>query len=515
MIVLKYPGWSALFLAAMTVSGVPIWYAYRCGLLLATEQASAWQFGLACAVLATCSVAIPSLAVGACKRGRVGSALLGGLASICLLGFSIYGTATVELMQRAAQSSERGDEEQRLRDLRAELKAAQDRIAGLGVHRSAAQIDAEMKAEQQSVRWAATEGCTRATTAESRAYCATQARLFGELAGAGEADRHLAGIERIRQQIKDVLASRRPSMADFEVALIARILKADKDAVELIRAVGRAIAIDLVGVAFLTLVWANHPETQASGCIPIVRATRWWWWQRRNQREHARVDHATSGERAPANAMPSSPIGAPNASVNRPGKRATLSPKKGATLIPVGQVLTFPRAIIPNASNNATPGVGDSRGEDHQPPQPVLGAAALAILPAPIPKPVHRPSPLVGDNSREHDVETIGGILPAFDRDHLERVEGASASASDICAALQTWCAKNGVKVPSQKRLGLYLAGLGFKRWKRNGKMHYQHVHLKGATRRSSQGWPERQDDSAKSISAASAYEDEFSRVTV
>ena len=52
-------------------------------------------------------------------------------------------------------------------------------------------------------------------------------------------------------------------MADFEVALIARILKADKDAVELIRAVGRAVAIDLVGVAFLTLVWANHPETQA------------------------------------------------------------------------------------------------------------------------------------------------------------------------------------------------------------------------------------------------------------
>src|SRR5262249_38992142 len=161
--------------------------------------------------------------VGAWKRGRVGSALLGGLASCCLLGFSIYGTATVELMQRAALSSERGKEEQRLRDLRAELKAAQDRIADLGVHRSAAQIDAEMKAEQQSARWTATEGCTRATTAESRAYCATHARLFGELAGAGEADRHLARIERIRQQIKDVLASLRPSMTDFEVALIARI----------------------------------------------------------------------------------------------------------------------------------------------------------------------------------------------------------------------------------------------------------------------------------------------------
>jgi len=130
---LKYSGWSALFLAALTASGVPIWYAYRCGLLLATEQAGAWKFGLVGAVLAACSVAIPSLAVGAWKRGRVGSALLGTLASACLLAFSMYGTATVEVMQRAAQATERDGKEQRLRDLRAELKAAQDRIADLGV----------------------------------------------------------------------------------------------------------------------------------------------------------------------------------------------------------------------------------------------------------------------------------------------------------------------------------------------------------------------------------------------
>ena len=76
---------------------------------------------------------------------------------------------------------------------------------------------------------------------------------------------------------------------------------------------------------------------------------------------------------------------------------------------------------------------------------------------------------------------TIGGILPAFDREYLDRVEGASASARDICASLQAWCSKHDVEVPSQKRLGLYLAGVGFERWKRNGKMHYKHVRLKGA----------------------------------
>jgi hypothetical protein len=88
---------------------------------------------------------------------------------------------------------------------------------------------------------------------------------------------------------------------------------------------------------------------------------------------------------------------------------------------------------------------------------------------------------LAGDNSREHhQLENIGGILPAFEHEHLARVEGASASASDICAALQAWCSKHDLKVPSQKRLGLYLTGLGFRKWKRNGNIHYQHVRLEG-----------------------------------
>jgi hypothetical protein len=177
-------------------------------------------------------------------------------------------------------------------------------------------------------------------------------------------------------------------MADFEVALIARILKADKDAVELIRAVGRAIAIDLVGVAFLTLVWANHPDTRAWGSTQLVRGTRWRRWQR-IEHEDSQAVHATDTEIAPANAIPSPPVGAPNASVDRLGKKATLSPKKGATSIPDGQILTFPRATFPNASINATP--ADNCGEGDHPPQPVLGATALAILPAAIPKPVHRP----------------------------------------------------------------------------------------------------------------------------
>jgi len=475
VIILKCPGWSALFLAALAASGVPVWYAYRCGLLLATGEEGAWQFGLVCAVIAACSVAIPSLARGAWKRGRAGSALLGCVSFTCLLGVSIYGTATVELMQRAAQASERDGEEQKLRDLRAEVKAAQDRVADLGVHRSAAQIEAEMKAEQQSARWAATDGCTRATAAESRGYCAMHARLFGELAGAVETDRHLAGIERLRQQIKDVLASRKPSMADFEVSLIARILRADKDSVELIRALGRAVAIDLVGVAFLTLVWANHPETGSSRSSRSLRAARRRW-----RRKDAEADSAfgadMTGKEAPSSTGDYSPL-----SADRPQTLPTRPPRKGAASVPSAHVLTFPRATFPNASSDAKSGDRVNHGEGGQAPHRVIGATAIAMVPPRIEEPVNRPSTLAGDNSGEHELETVGDILPAFNREHLERIEGASASASEICAALQLWCARRDFKAPSQKRLGLYLARLGFEKWKSNGKMHYQDIRLKGA----------------------------------
>ena len=138
----------------------------------------------------------------------------------------------------------------------------------------------------------------------------------------------------------------------------------------------------------------------------------------------------------------SSPVRVPNVPVD-PRRTLTLPTKQGTTSSLAVRVLTFPRAIFPNASNDSTPGVGDNCRKDYQPTKPVLGAAALAILPAPISKPVQRPFPLARDNLTERELETIGGILPAFAREHLERVEGASASASEIFAAPQVWCSEH------------------------------------------------------------------------
>src|SRR5262249_8322893 len=160
---------------------------------------------------------------------------------------------------------------------------------------------------------------------------------------------------------------------------------------------------------------------------------------------------------------------------DRPRTMPTCPPRKGAASVPSAQVLTFPRATLSSASNDAKSGNRDNCGEGgRQAPHHVVGATAIAMVPPRIEDPVHCPSTSAGENLNEHELETAGDILPAFDREHLERIEGASVSASDICAALQAWCAKRDCKAPSQKRLGLYLARLGFHKWKSNGKMYYQ-----------------------------------------
>ena len=58
-------------------------------------------------------------------------------------------------------------------------------------------------------------------------------------------------------------------------------------------------------------------------------------------------------------------------------------------------------------------------------------------------------------------------------------MEGPSVSATDITVAVQARCAKHGAKVPSQKLIGIALARLGFKKWKRNGIIRYKHIQLK------------------------------------
>jgi hypothetical protein len=72
-----------------------------------------------------------------------------------------------------------------------------------------------MKAEQQSARWKTTAGRTDVTSVEGRSYCATYSRLFGELAGAGEAEQHK--VELMHQQIRADLSSKRATLADYEV----------------------------------------------------------------------------------------------------------------------------------------------------------------------------------------------------------------------------------------------------------------------------------------------------------
>jgi len=126
-----------------------------------------------------------------------------GVMSALLIAVAVFSITSVGVMGRAEATGLQAKNERKLLDLRAELKAAEDRLGEFGVRQPSAQIEAEMKAEQQSAFWASTKGCTDATALNSRAFCTNWSRQFGQLAGSQEAERQRAKVEEVRRQIAD------------------------------------------------------------------------------------------------------------------------------------------------------------------------------------------------------------------------------------------------------------------------------------------------------------------------
>jgi hypothetical protein len=369
-----------------------------------------------------------------------------------------------------------------------------------------------MKAEQQNSLWASTKGCTDATAVNSRTYCANWSRLFGQLAGAQEAERQRAKVDEVRKQIAEAERSRSGGGIGADDQAISSMLGVDVERARLLRSAAYSTIAEVGLFIFILAIWEIRPSRRS-----------------RTSQVHDATESAKSStnvsDRSFTNSIPAT---------DPPQRHRTRRSRRQVATLPSAQVLSFPGSTLSTASSTTKSDRGDSRRE---------GAAALAIVPEPSNASALRPSLSSTDKAHERHPETIENILPRFALDCIERVEGASAkdsrreggcyhfagtaalaivpepseasalspslsstdkaherhaetienivleciervegpseSATDISVAVQAWCAKRGAKVPSQKLIGIALAGLGFTKWKRNGFVRYQDIRLK------------------------------------
>jgi len=248
----RHAFWALALLLASTVASVSTWFAWRYGRALGGSGFEGEMLAAAFAALDAFKALLPWLRMGARDHGHDGLARVAVYGFVGLATLNIWATFSVEILGRAALSAKHTIAAQQLSELEAERGRVEGRLRVLGETRPVATVDANIAAERHNWRWTTSKGCTDATAKDSRAFCATYNRLFGELAAAQDAANLRARFDDLQTKIADARAAQTETPA-AELELIGKRFGIDVELAGFIRALALAIVVELVGAFAVTL----------------------------------------------------------------------------------------------------------------------------------------------------------------------------------------------------------------------------------------------------------------------
>lgn len=180
--------------------------------------------------------------------------LIGGMTLSMIAAYGLI------IEQRSGEKTERLAAQETVASLTAQAADAEARIATLGYTRPVATIEAELAAEEQNVRWSASQGCTDATVTRSREFCAayqirkaelgkaealvTERARHAELLQKLEAIRERGGAKATDPQLDGLAAITGWSVAKLETGVLLLV----------------AIMIEFVSAFGLYLVFGHGPK---------------------------------------------------------------------------------------------------------------------------------------------------------------------------------------------------------------------------------------------------------------
>jgi hypothetical protein len=430
---------------------------------------------------------LPAGLLALLARRALGSAVLLGVAWICLLIFSCLAThATVTTAISAIDRT--GTWKMELRDnTKVELASIEQQLATLSrptPPRPATTVQEALAAERvpPSV-WHDSQECSRLReSAYFAKACSQVVQLRRELAAAQDYERLASRSAELRKGLAEapIVATSDPLPAAFSATL------------------GRVVPLGgTEGVALLLTIVV---EIMSSfGLAGVAALYRTWG-------KHGRAGRTAEG----------SLTAGPRKGVRREGylhstQLASLHPVQKQTLpIPSQRVALVERQTLPEPSLNAAPrtlpkpslsavAIGSQTLPD--PPSPRAVAVAIQTLPEPSPEAaaigcIGGREDASGDTSRapsnilswrhstpeggssRRGMATVASHVPVFVQQRLRMAKGMSVAAADLRAAYETWCAEHGHVPLSWPRLAAELKTLGSNKWKSSGVMRYRDLRL-------------------------------------
>lgn len=411
------------------------------GVLLAVSAAMNWRFGYslgrtgmdgeiygAASAAADCLKALVPFFFFAAVRNRVWSqAAASALVWVVVTTYSMTSALGHAALNRFDSTGHRAQEAQTYKDLRADLKRAEDQAGWIPQHRPYETVQSEIDGAKTQRTWSTTKGCTDATRKASREFCQSYFALTAELAAASSAREADGRIAAINAKLKAAEGTPALSEADPQAKVLT----------ELAAAFFPNVKIENVQMA-LTLFVALLLEI-GSGFGMYVAFSQW----RLYDRQTPAAPKWTTADGGTAAAAVAAPVLAPVA-VEKAKPRSGANDNRSIEIPLETQVAKVP-AI------EARP------AEVHQ--------AEPKIIEARIAAPIARLAP---ENNTER-----------FYKESIEVRDGSSVTATELYEDYCSWCDSKNKEPSALPSFAREFAELGVKKEKVAGRVRYIGIALK------------------------------------
>lgn len=233
------------------------------GVLLAVSAAMNWRFGYSlgrtefdgliygsASVAADCLKALIPFFLFAAVRNRMWSqAAAAALVGVVVTVYSLTSALGHAALNRFDTTGNRMVEAQTYKDLRGDLKRAQDQLSWIPQHRPAAAVQGEIEALKNQRAWNSTNGCTDATRPQSRAFCQTYHGLTAEMASGHQAEALELRISEIQAKLGKTDAMTVMGEADPQAAVLSKLSGVSIDQVQMAMTIFIALLLE-IGSAF-------------------------------------------------------------------------------------------------------------------------------------------------------------------------------------------------------------------------------------------------------------------------
>jgi len=233
------------------------------GVLLAVSAAMNWRFGYslgrteldgqiygAASAAADCLKALATFFLFAAIRNRMWSQASAALVVWAVVTvYSLTSALGHAALNRFDTASQRSVESQSYKDLRADLKRAQDQLSWIPQHRPAATVQADIDGAKTQRAWTWTKGWTEVNGKQGREFCERYNALVAELCSGLQSKTLEDRISGISAKLADVNTTTAATDADPQATVLAKLTGVDLEKVQMAMTIFIALLLE-VGSGF-------------------------------------------------------------------------------------------------------------------------------------------------------------------------------------------------------------------------------------------------------------------------